>query len=394
MNPNLKSITSFVLALSLFSQAALAGNGARDGNGSGDPTIAYTEEQADQIKQHLNLDYLKLTAAEIKRRDRKLQPIYDYYREATVQKVAQQIENTFGSNVYQYQSTKYGLYTPNLSDKASTMDSAVRFYTQQDVENTPFDRIAPSVLSGKGSISINSTDLTLKRVSGDESQFDEFCTFKSYYSNEKVSPFLLATVKNTRTRGGMIWDSHYEALYTSLENHIFEVPVLDNFLSAMKDSNLKGLDATLVFAADTVFYRSRPAPYQAVYPSFSKLAPIPQPMIFISKTATEEDLTKMLQEEAPKVYAYNQLFNQQMLPQAEQMAKALAKYPDVMQALKDAKSSVDQRNAEERLYDGFLTVTFGMLAAGLAPVTLAIMLASPILHPLLIVASTTVVIVP
>ncbi len=168
MKRSFKSLTALTLTMSLFSQqAAIAGGGSRDGNGSGDPAIAYTPDQVDQIKQHLNLDYLKLTPEQIADRDEQLKPIYDYYRQATEQKVVEQIQETFGTNVYQYQNTHYDFYKPSLDDKASTMDSAVRFYTGYDLDGTPFSDIDPSVLAGAKSVSINSQTIVTKRTEGD-----------------------------------------------------------------------------------------------------------------------------------------------------------------------------------------------------------------------------------
>ena len=67
----LNSWLALTLTVSLTTQStlALAGNGARDGNGSDAPEVAYTPEQIQSIQDHMNLDYLKLSPKEIQKRE-------------------------------------------------------------------------------------------------------------------------------------------------------------------------------------------------------------------------------------------------------------------------------------------------------------------------------------
>jgi hypothetical protein len=386
MNSTFKSLTAFTLSLSLMSQFALAGNGSVEGNGGDDPTIAYNPTQIAAIQNHLNLDYLKLTPAEIAKRDQSLKPIYDYYQQATAQKVVEQIQSTFGINIYQYQATTNGLYKANLSDKVSTMDSAVRFFTGLDADQSPFSSMDPTVLPGAGSITLSQAVLNTKITTGDTSNF----------APEENNPanFLIETYKESVGVDHWYGDGTAEAVFSSLPDNLFEVPVLDRFLTGLKESNLKGLDAAVVFAAGSVTVAG-PAdangnattvslPYQVVYPAFSNLAPIPQPIVFISREASADDINGMLQTHAQKIYAYNQLFGMQVLPQANDVATELAKYPDVIASLKAANSAINEDNMKQKVYEGFLDVSFALVTAGLTAVTIHAMLASVVLRPILI----------
>lgn len=390
MNTKLRSITAVTLSMTLLTnisaQIALAGNGSREGNGSDDPSLAYNPTQIANIQNHLNLDYLKLTPQQIQQRDKALKPIYDFYQQATAQKVVDQIQTTFGVNIYQYQSTENGLYQPTLEDKVSTMDSAVRFYTGVDAERSPFASMDPTVLPGAGSVKIRGGMLNAKLTSDDTSDF--------HAEENNDATFLLETYKEVGWVSHWYGDSHPEAVYSSLPDHLFEVPALDRFLTGLKQSNLKGLDATIVFTAGSVYTpgptdengnaTSIKIPYQVVYPAFSNLAPIPQPLVFISREASTDDVNEMLQQHAQKIYAYNQLFNMQILPQAADLASALAKYPEVSDALKRADATINDDNIQQKLYEGFLDVSFGLVTAGLTAVTLHAMLVSAALRPILI----------
>lgn len=441
LNRKVKSATALVLCTSLLTQSlAFAGNGGRGGNGGDDPTIAYSNSQAQQIQAHMNLDYLKLTPNEIRKRDKKLKPIYDYYQQATLQKVLEQIENTFGSNIYVYNDTAGA----SLKDKAGTMDSAVTYYTEGYSGNSAFVHIDPSIIGPRETVSADGPNHLVRTTS--DSYLDATSNVRS--------AFALEIRGACEVHRMWISDRNHQAVYSNLGNHLFEMPVMDRFISAMKDLNLKGLDATIVFTAGSSITRGAggassstrytgcdtyrgydapppppappapeyqwvpeqdgkgnvvydengqqvmvrieaPAPAPAVtkvvYPMFSHLAPIPQPIVYISKDASESDIAQMLQENAPKIYAYNQLFNKELLPQAEQIADALAKYPAIGAALAKANKTVSAANQRDALYHAFLSVSFGLMAAGMGAVSIYAMLNSPILMPLIIEQTTVVV---
>jgi hypothetical protein len=130
-----------------------------------------------------------------------------------------------------------------------------------------------------------------------------------------------------------------------------------------------------------------PRNYQVVYPSFSRLAPIPQPVIYLNMNASKEEILEMLAEHAPRIYAYNNAFERQVLPQVKDLNALLAKHPNFLADVQKQAGKVSNYNIGQALQQAFLTLSIG---AG-ATVTLAAMLASPFYYPILV--KTTVLII-
>ena len=129
----------------------------------------------------------------------------------------------------------------------------------------------------------------------------------------------------------------------------------------------------------------------------SKIAPIPQPTIFVAEDANYQDIVEMLTENAPKIYAYNKLFNKNLLPSLNEINEILNKYPNIYEEVIRARGGVTRDNLINAIQSAFLNVTYGAAvgtatiatAVIAAPLSLAAIVVSPILSPIFI--STVIV---
>jgi hypothetical protein len=374
------------------------------GNGGLDPKTAYSDAGLNGVGSNFNLDYLKLTPDDIRNRDEALKPIYQFYQEVTVSKVIQKLEDIYGLSIFEYSN----LHPLTLKDKKNVMASAIFYFTKvvsgewssTDIfdsngilsQGTPFEHIDSDILPGKASVNLKVSQVHYVKITGGkefETQFD------------RPWPFAISTIADANSSehdwlglGIVDFNTHSHALYSSTTIRLFELPVMDRFLSAMKDSNLKALDATIVFG-NLENQNLESEPYQVIYPEYSALAPIPQPIVYVNTKASKEDLADLLQTQAPQIYAYNQLFMKQILPSADDLDQALKQYPALMASVAQAKKEVDRARLKDALKNAFLYVSYGIMTGAVAgvaaPVALVAALASPILAPLII--SNTIVVI-
>lgn len=338
---------------------------------------------ASAVELNLGLEHMSLTAAQIRKRDRLLKPIYSNYQNVNLSSVSNALERAYGMNIFHYMEGG----KLNLGNKKGVMESAVRYY--MGIESL-FDQADESVIPFKNSIKVGSKDyygrytgknVAVKLIEGNKKHWEEKTSFSS--------PSVLATYVKERTDRVGIFniEKDRKALYTSTQNPLFSAPIMSDFLEAMKNLNLKGLDATVNFVNGDISGTK----YQVIYPHYSRIAPIPQPVIFLSESATYYDIVEMLQQHAPRIHAYNKLFNASVLPSIKDINELLSKYPNILTEVQKAKGYVSRQNLISAIQQAFLNVTYGVGAGVVgaaalltAPVTIFAIASSPILSPVFI----------
>ncbi len=370
----------------------------------------------------LDLSYLELTAKEIKKRDKLLKPIYDNYEEQNVSSMINAIEKIFGMNVYEnYYNSQYVGHERNLSDKKGVMENAVRFYTYTANSKSAFDRVESRVLSQKNTVVLESTRsscLNHKLTKGDKDEFSsELCL---------SSPYLINTQYEKEYERSLFGGYYKKGIYTTSKNPIFEAPIMNTYIDALNSMKLKALDATVVFTNSDIFEEGTkldidnrnsaevipkrecdesgwrcqnvaPASkkYKVIYPDYSKLAPIPQPIIYISKNADYADIEELIAEHAHKIYAYNKLFNETLLPSITDLNKVLRKFPNFLEDVKKSGKTVSRENLLNAMKMAMLDVAYGtaivggavvtgLAAVAAAPISLSVIFATPKLYTLFV----------
>lgn len=351
-------VAAFTLSLSLISVA-----------GPWASADDHSPASASELK--ISLDYLKLTPDEIKDRDEKLGPIYDFYRNATAEKLASSIEETFGSQVFRLMAVGDDHNGTSLDDKRGVMDAAVFYYLGYSDQNLGFSNVDSRVLPRSPLVYARNSDkeYTARKVSGN----DDFPDLKS----EKCT-FLLGSwdEKDSQSHEFMWWDwsSEVSAAYSTLSDKAFEMPVIQSYFDAMIGMNLRALDAMVVFVGSLneasayvpsgnggYYTDPKSKAWSVVYPRFNKLAPIPQPIVFIDSNATQADIEDLLVSQAPQIYAYNKLFNEQLLPTAADMAKLFKSVPALADLARAAAAENKQMKLEEAVNDAYLKVSYAIL---------------------------------
>jgi hypothetical protein len=331
---------------------------------------------------NLSLDVMALTTKEISKRDKLLKPIYENYETVNLSSVANALESAYGMNIYHHMIEK----SLDLKNKKNVMENAVRYFVGSE---SLFNQAAEGVLAYGNSVNVKANDnyygtndfrpLELKLIEGNPKKWNPTINVNS--------PSLLTTKAVKSTIQDVLFGSKIgtrEALFTSTQNRLFTAPVMSDFLEAMKNLNLKAIDATVTFVNGTVVEGQYSVPYKVVYPTFSKIAPIPQPVIFISSNATYSDITQLLTEHAPKIYAYNKLFMANLLPSVNEINDILIKYPNIIKEVEKKAGKVSRANMINAVQSAFLNVTYGTGVLLAAPVGLAAMAASSVFSPIFI----------
>lgn len=362
------------LLLSLMIQASFSG-------------VLYAEETTPIQTLNLSLDYMSLTPAEIKKRDKLLAPIYDNYQNINLSSVSNALEKTYGLNIYHHMLGK----ELNLKDKKNVMENAIRYYNGDE---SLFNNAAPGVVSYKAEMSFilpsnsyysNSEkfpELKLAFIEGNEDKWQDFANVRS--------PSILTTSLHEQKIRDVFFRSDIgtrKAVFTSVKNPLFSAPVMSNFLEAMKNLNLKGLDASVVFVTGEIYSsesRKESVQYKVLYPNFSKLAPIPQATIYIAKNATTEEIMEMLSEHAPRIFAYNKLFNANLLPTVAEINDILKKHPNIIAEVEKKVGKVRRENLVNAVQAAFLNVTYGTGILIATPIALGAMAASAVFSPIFI----------
>lgn len=352
-----------------------------------------------------SLTYLQLTPQEVSQREKNLAPLYNDYATTNVAKLAGALEDNYKINVYHH--VVGGDWTAEaLNSKAGIMAAAVQYAIRdnqiRDDEGSTslyasygfkagflFDRISPVELGFKGRILLDDlmpSDLSF--YSGDakhagrplaNSPFSitSEVMMNSYVAMSGWDPAKILSLGLVKHPFGG-FDTNSFTLFTSESLLGVERPAIKRFLFALRDKQIRALDATVVFVnthrlrvvdTDSTGHLFAPmAPYAVVYPGFSRVAPIPQPIIFISEDATDADLAQMIDTEAPLIFAYNKLFDMQIMPGEAQFEASLAKVSSQSPLVANLVRQVGSANAREASRRAFLSLAYGVLTTGAAPV--------------------------
>jgi len=374
----MRQILNFSM-LTLFFIQTLAWAGDSVGNPNGN--LAYDEEAQKAVAAQFNMKFLQLSGEEIKDRDDDLEDLYDYYKHSEVSRMINLLEDVYGVNIYHYQSSKEDLYEPNLDDKKGVMDCAIRFYTGYGLEGTPFEHADSRVLPGKGCIVSDYGIVFTPRISGSEPRH-----YGDSNMTERKIRFQLFTEKHEDTCFLSFWK--FDRLYSSTGCKNFVLPGPYFLGEALKQLQLKGLDATVVFLASELQPSyGKNVSYKVIYPARSPLAPIPHPIVFLSASAGIEEIKDMLSKNASQIYAYNQAFDKELLPTITEMNNLLKKYPALLPEVEAAANRIAIHNAkEEIMMHAFFILTYAIISGALTvkvpPLGLAAVLGSPVLYPL------------
>lgn len=353
-------------------------------------TSTPTAPAAPTVQLNMGLEHMSLTARQIRSRDRLLRPIYDNYQNVNLSSVANALERAYGINVFHY----FAQPQLTLGTKKGVMENAVRYYVGME---SLFNTADPSVMPFKKAVKISGQNdyygmpsITAKLVAGNPKKWNP--------TSDIRSPSILASSIASEQLDflGMFDTGTRRALYSTTQAPLFNAPVMSDFLDAMKNLNLRGLDATIVFANGGVGltdeYGGRAyGKYQVVYPHFSRLAPVPQPVIYLSSTATYNDIVEMLETHAPRIFAYNRLFTKNLLPSISDLNALLSRYPNILAEVQRARGHVNRQNLLNAIQSAFLKVTYGVGvgvvgAAALlsSPVGIMVIAGSPVLSPVFI----------
>ncbi len=333
------------------------------------------------------LDPLRIqTIEDIKKRDQTLEPVFKLYSTATIARGVQALESAYGLNAYYYvcSTDGYSQKRNTLANKQSVMAAIVPYFlhyrTLSDsyaglleveyigegywkkamlypaLEPTPLSGIDPSLISGSQSIDVTFSDVQLTALNKKSSKISGV----GYHY-----PFLLGALIEDKSFNDVIafGEFHHKALFSTDQRPLFEAPVIFNLEEALKKSEIKSFDATIVFMSSDLG-----SPYKAVYPDFTPLAPIPQPIIYISFNATPQDLAEMIDREAPRVFAYDTLFSKNLLPEVADIDSALAKYPKLEEQIRQLDKEVRSFNKHQIVKEAFLDFAY---TAGLTSVLFA-----------------------
>lgn len=321
----------------------------------------------------LGLEHMSLTAAEIRQRDRLLKPIYDNYQTVNLSSVANAMERAYGINVYHHMLG--GELT--LKDKKAVMENAVRYYLGK---KGLFDQADQQTIPMRAAVKRSwDPDIKLKLIQGNPEKFGT--------TIDESTPSILTTEVREFSNEFLFFGevSKSQGVFTSSQDPLFSAPSMSDFLDAMKALNLRGLDATVTFMSGQLDGNAK---YQVIYPHFSKIAPIPQPVIFLSRDANYDDVVDLLREHAPRIYAHNKLFNANLLPSVRDINEMLRKYPNILAEVQRVKGQVSRENLINAIQGAFLKVTYSsLLAAGAvlaSPVGLLVVASSASLSPVFI----------
>jgi hypothetical protein len=365
--------------------------------------------QTAPVQLNLGLDHMTLTARQIRERDRLLKPIYDNYQTINLSSVANAVERAYATNIYHHRSRA----ELTLGNKKGVMENAVRYYMgteslfdTAEASVIPFRASVQPVRDNSGSSGYGSSKdrelfntISAKLIEGSERHFNE--------TVDIASPSILATFQSEQETEFMYMRTGTRrAVYSTTTNQLFTAPVMSDFLEAMKQLNLRGLDSTVNFVNGDVS-EVTPGPvdrwgnptrnvvmrlkYKVVYPHFSRLAPIPHPVIFISDSATISDMVELLENHAPRIHAYNKLFNLSVLPSVQDINSVLSRFPNILEEVRKIKGDVSRQNLVNAVQSAFLTMTYGVGAGVVgaaaliaAPVSIYVIAGSPILSPVFI----------
>jgi len=190
-------------------------------------------------------------------------------------------------------------------------------------------------------------------------------------------------------------------ILTTMGGFVYEEPWVLELLEGIKASNIKALDANIYLAAGRItatvsvngYNRGQVVPYHVVYPQLTELAPVPSPIVYLNKDATREEVAQLLNDHAPLIYAYNKVFDAQLMPKVRDLNSAFEGYGEVSAELEKLAQKIGRENAVSALFNGFLMVNYaiavGAVGTAGAVLSLPAILTSPVWGPIVIAIAST-----
>lgn len=327
-----------VLLLMLFMglNYAVAGNSV--GNADDDATLAYDQEVISKVENALSSKHLYLTKKQVKKRRKKLGKIMKNTYKHSVKQVVKKIEDEFGID----------FFIDGESSELDSVDGILNAYTMYYNKSykrpksllTADSRVVPD----RGIIYTGSANVTVVKIKGSEKG--------KRRSSYESSLLVLKKRDFTKSPNFSVIPGYYfqpfsykvAQIESSLEAKLFEEPRIVELIDGLMRSKIKALDAKIFLAAGEVSKKVKVKcgadsircgyfeterieeerfPYLIVYPKFSVIAPVPAPIIYLSRYATISDITEMIRKEAPRIFAYNKLVDRNLIPRLEEINSIL-----------------------------------------------------------------------
>jgi len=367
--------------LSLIAANSFAGHGV--GNSDDSITLAYDKEVTERVIEAMQSDYLKLTAAEIEEREKSFSPIYENYTSLTVGKVFEKINDQYALNFFEDDESQ------SLDNKEGLLNAMTLYYSGQSVDALRYaDQVA---VPGRSQLRIDYGEMTYRRLDrSGEVVIDSATNMRSWSAiDHQVS-------SKKRSLAGK-----KKKILTTMGGFVYEEPWVLELLEGIKASNIKALDANIYLAAGRItatvsvngYNRGQVVPYHVVYPQLTELAPVPSPIVYLNKDATREEVAQLLNDHAPLIYAYNKVFDAQLMPKVRDLNSAFEGYGEVSAELEKLAQKIGRENAVSALFNGFLMVNYaiavGAVGTAGAVLSLPAILTSPVWGPIVIAIAST-----
>jgi hypothetical protein len=325
-------------------------------------------------QNNLDLEYLKLTPAEISKREKQINKSLANYDKLTIGRISSLLEKTYGMNIY------HNIEDSCSGNLKSNTKKGIMYHAVKNI-------VLGECRFGKFDSRINPDKYILAFGVGAKNY-----TASSYTSLEYMdSSFsLLNTIVYSRI-----------SMSTSASEHIGRFPVFLDFLEGIGKTNIKALDATVVFmnsdeigvegSAKEVNLNENCWSCRAEYvlkgnpnvltilPESNRLMPIPHPIIFVAKDASQADVEEAINEEAGVIFAYNKMVSNSIMPSNEEISEAVSNHPELSAHIESLARKIGRQAALERTKRAFLKSLYITGAVLGAPIAIGAALLNPVL---------------
>lgn len=390
-----------------------------------------------QAQTSSDLEHLKLTPQQIAARSAKLNPLLRNLSNLNTLQTITELKSIFGVDVFvrkttdTYQNNGYYAYNRLVQDdcpKDHTVEDAMRnaviyLFTQGCFLNTVASsenplhgmKISPVMSIGEDFYNETTRNRNPYYENFKSSGFPEVAfmnisetgpekekgLLRSSASKSSWSVFDDRVSKGSYTSEGLLTSRTRSAAIVSstLQRPVVQTPIAARLVEAFRQSGLKALDVTLVvtpnkFTADKYDVKSNSPRYTSdlrfhieefnktykatssmvIYPAYSLTSPIPKPIMILGDTLTVSQIKKVIEEHAPKIYAYNKLVEELLLPTSEYITEAM-NHPvitaEVAKMSRKLGREISQENLRQAIMEAYLSTVYVGLAAGAAVAVIA-----------------------
>lgn len=319
------------------------------------------------VKEALESDFLSLTPEEIEERDKRLQPIYDNFQENNVGKVYQKMTEVYGLNFYHnYESHK-------LDSKEGILNAVGLYFLDKKVSS--LSNVSNKVLPKLQNLSLNQNyhhSIPCREVKKNKKKKD---AGKFVYKDQPMDcsvDFLFDVYTRKQEKelfygsGDFFLSWTKKTVKTPMGAKLFEIPEVLELLEGFKLSEIKALDANIFVSTSDLKKDGEVVAYEVIYPEFSPLAPVPSPIVYISKNASRYHIQEMLKIHGPLIYAYNKLFDEKVIPQVMEINGSFANFSGLPTEVQDLAKKYGKQNTRKAMFKAFLAVNYAIMAGTLA----------------------------